>query len=380
MAGLVVGCVAWGTVPPRQDVGEPRCTGRIARASKCVPDFFVIGATKAGSTAAWRNIEAHPCVEPTNKEPHHFTYRYGRGMSGLAETLGCASAPRSNTKLYGDGTPEYIFLPGVAERAKAASPNAAVVAIVRDPIDRAFSHFNMARRSKKKGGEESFEPHSVFEDAIADELRCYGLELPDYTGATYNSERAALEQRSMRAAIALMRARSDETHLALFEQCSLAGWTGLKDIEVQNKMAFPLLTGTYLSRGMYAPQLLRWDAVFGTKAMLVLSQAEFYNATQPSMDRVFTHMGLPSYQLPVTEDQAHREARVADEGRAAGGGGAAAAAGGGGGAWTGTFVNSAHGYRNHLKQGTANLLQVLFHSYNEQLFAYMGRRFESWGS
>jgi len=56
---------------------------------------------------------------------------------------------------------------------------------------------------------------------------------------------------------------------------------------VGNKMAFPLLTGTYLSRGVYAPQLARWDAVYGREKLLVVSQDDLQEGTQATMDTVF---------------------------------------------------------------------------------------------
>jgi len=85
----------------------------------------------------------------------------------MRSILGCDSEDNngsSSSLLLGEGTPENIYLPGVAERAKLVAPDSLIIAILRDPIDRAVSHYNMARRSKKRD-------ESPYEEVRLDEER-----------------------------------------------------------------------------------------------------------------------------------------------------------------------------------------------------------------
>ena len=52
--------------------------------------------------------------------------------------------------MTGEGTPEYLYLPGVPERAFSKYPNVKLVVMLRRPLDRSYSHFNMARRSSRR--------------------------------------------------------------------------------------------------------------------------------------------------------------------------------------------------------------------------------------
>lgn len=94
----------------------------------------------------------------------------------MRSIIGCDNSDYNPNLLTGEGTPENIYLPGVASRAKQVSPNALIIAITRDPIDRAVSHYNMARRSKKIDGR-SYEKFGTFKESIVEELECYGLDL-----------------------------------------------------------------------------------------------------------------------------------------------------------------------------------------------------------
>jgi len=285
-------------------------------ATTCTPSFFLIGATKAGSTALWSLITSHPSVAKAVKEPHRLTYR----TSGN-DYRPCVNSTvnNSNVEFFGDGTPEYIF-PEVAERAYKKNPSAKIMAVVRDPVDRAVSHHRMALRG---GG---FEAKEVFEEAIEEELRCYGLRLPERGGDVSDAARKAQLSMSNRTLDRL---------LADFERCSLRNWTGLEDLpHVRNKMGYPALTGTYLSRGMYAPQLARWERVF-VDGVLVVGQKELGDDPKAVRERVYDYLGLEKFE----GEEEGTNYRNAPEG----------------------------GYRKDIEEGTVNILEALFKPYNEML-------------
>lgn len=125
-----------------------------------LPDFFLVGAAKAGTTAVWQWLRQHPEVFlPANKEPSYFCFA-GRSASpdaGLFDpdyTSRIAVTLKSYQQLYetagarlkGDVSPVYLSSPESAERIAELCPNAKIVIILRDPVTRAFSQYLHHRR------------------------------------------------------------------------------------------------------------------------------------------------------------------------------------------------------------------------------------------
>ncbi len=124
------------------------------------PDFIVVGAQKCGTTALYAQLAGNPSIcLSTVKEVHYFDLEenYAKGENWYRDQFECASEA-----VVGEVSPMYLFLPYCAERIHAHNPNAKIVAIVRNPIKRAWSHY-WHERSK---GREPLE----FEDAIEQEL------------------------------------------------------------------------------------------------------------------------------------------------------------------------------------------------------------------
>ena len=105
-----------------------------------LPDFLIIGAAKAGTTslAAW--LGAHPDVFiPARKELHFFD-RPGWDDPVRRAAYENEFAGRRE-KVVGEATPSYLGQPGVAERMAELVPDARLVAVLRNPVDRAVSHY-----------------------------------------------------------------------------------------------------------------------------------------------------------------------------------------------------------------------------------------------
>lgn len=115
-------------------------------------DFLVVGAQKAGTTSLWQYLRAHPRLHmPRSKELPLFTapgltHEQLRGAMGAL----CEEAPPE--ALVGKVTPDYMVgAPGlpveaVAERIATVLPTAKLIAILRDPVERALSSYAMAVR------------------------------------------------------------------------------------------------------------------------------------------------------------------------------------------------------------------------------------------
>ena len=114
------------------------------------PNFFLVGAAKSGTTTLHAGLRAHPDVYmPALKEPHLYAYLASPSTAShlYADE---ASARRRYGQLYDDVSGEQavgeasttnLVVPGAAELIARDAPKARIVAILRHPVDRAFSHF-----------------------------------------------------------------------------------------------------------------------------------------------------------------------------------------------------------------------------------------------
>jgi hypothetical protein len=136
-------------------------------------DFIVIGAQKAGTTSLWRYLEDNPkLLMPPDKEASFFSEpQYPDALRAYMRAL-FKDAPRG--KLLGKITPAYmtgtpgISVPAIAGRIHETVPRVRLVAVLRDPVERALS----AHRMWTRFGEED----RPFETAIAELLQPDALE------------------------------------------------------------------------------------------------------------------------------------------------------------------------------------------------------------
>ncbi len=140
------------------------------------PDFFVVGAAKAGTTAVYHWLAAHPDVFlPAVKEPGYFAYadrpaapRKGLYDPGYVDRIVtdvasyAALYADADKRLTGDVSPVYLLDENAAARIAAQQPRARIVIVLRDPVDRAFSQYMHHMR-------DSLETCPRFEDALAAE-------------------------------------------------------------------------------------------------------------------------------------------------------------------------------------------------------------------
>ena len=139
---------------------------------RVLPDYLIIGTERGGTTSLHSYLTQHPLVlSPRRKEIHFFDVYYGRGprfdrtifpskstVTRRARTLG-------HRPLVGEATPSYLQPLLVPERAAQLVRDARLIALLRNPVDRALSHYY---RRRSHGGERL----STFEGALeAEESR-----------------------------------------------------------------------------------------------------------------------------------------------------------------------------------------------------------------
>jgi len=106
--------------------------------SEPLPDFLIIGAMRAGTTALAHYLSQHPeiFISPV-KEIHFFDRNSSRGLAWYRRHFSGAEGG----KAIGEATPGYMYAPDAPGRMWAVVPHARLIAVLRDPIDRAYSHY-----------------------------------------------------------------------------------------------------------------------------------------------------------------------------------------------------------------------------------------------
>lgn len=145
-----------------------------------MPNFFIIGAQKAGTTSLYHYLNQHPQIYMSPvKEPMFFNRKLDPRGEVITENLEGPHRQRgpkfSSVEEYrevfrgvgseqaiGEASPLYIYAPGTAERIKKYAPEAKVIALLRNPADRAYSSFLHARRI-------GVEPLTDFAQALREE-------------------------------------------------------------------------------------------------------------------------------------------------------------------------------------------------------------------
>lgn len=110
-----------------------------------LPNFLIIGAPKSGTTSLWHYVSQHPDVFANAKEPGYFwTFKPARKVQTLEEYESLFEGSEGFTAV-GEGSPTYFSDPNAPERISELIPEAKLIAILRDPCDRAFSEFTFQR-------------------------------------------------------------------------------------------------------------------------------------------------------------------------------------------------------------------------------------------
>ena len=144
------------------------------------PEIYLIGAQKSGTTTLAYLLEQHPKVSIASyKEPLFFTHNWKKGINWYQKQF-----PSWEQTVCIDASPSYSAAPlvpedrrhiyvGVPKKAYSLNPNAKIIYIMRNPVERTYSGFWAGRRH----GEEKRE----FRDAALDSA-CNYADISDYAG------------------------------------------------------------------------------------------------------------------------------------------------------------------------------------------------------
>ena len=171
--------------PPISSEATPLRLGGVARAPKDAlgagrtPDFFIVGASKSGTTSLWMYLRRHPklyFVEP--KEPEFFSKDDRRAL-GLAwyRSLFAAAA---DDQLCGEASTTYARYPhfgDVPARLAEVAPEARLLYIMREPVSRTYAQYRHRMRLNVKRG--TFEEWLAWDDQFID-TSCYMMQIEQF--------------------------------------------------------------------------------------------------------------------------------------------------------------------------------------------------------
>lgn len=205
-----------------------------------LPAVLLIGAQKSGTTSLFNYLVQHPDVlAPLGKEIHYFDLHYARGLRWYRGRFPYRARLRGGA-LTLDASPYYLVHPLAPERAARLLPGVKLVALLRNPIDRALSHY----QHEVRGGRESLS----FADAI--------------------------EQEPQRLAGEEERVRRDPAYYSY------------------NHHRY-----SYLRRGLYLEQLQRWVEQFPRPQLLVLQSERLFAEPEAVTRVVQEFLGLRPHRL-----------------------------------------------------------------------------------
>jgi hypothetical protein len=211
-----------------------------------LPDFLIVGAQKAGTTALYSYLREHPAVAgPPWKEVSFFDRHFWRGAAWYRGHfpnrlyLRAVGARAGVEPIVGEASPSYLFHPHAPERAAALLPDVRLIALVRNPIDRALSHYH----HEVALGREPL----PFEKALDEEDTRMEGELEHMRDPRYFSH---------------------------------AWWNF-----------------TYQARGRYAEQLERWLEFYPRERLLVVPSEDLLERPGETYSQVLEFLGAPAHEL-----------------------------------------------------------------------------------
>ena len=114
--------------------------------------IFIVGAPKAGTTSLHYYLNEHPEILMSSvKEPDFFSDKeivdqglyYGTTRINTSQKYHNLFQEKKDAKIFGESSVSYLFYPEVPKRIKEYNTDAKIIIMLRNPVDRAFSHYLM---------------------------------------------------------------------------------------------------------------------------------------------------------------------------------------------------------------------------------------------
>lgn len=219
------------------------------------PDFLIIGAQKAGTSSLESFLGRHPQINRAKRKEVGFFSRdrvYSRGPRWYARQFPFRRSP--GVRLF-EATPAYLYYPFVAERILDFNPRIKLIIVLRNPVERAFSAWNMFRQI-----------HA--DPAIRD--RTIEQYLEDANPESRDPIQELLER----------------TQFPDFHSCVA------DEIHALRTGAPLALEPSFVRRGLYCEQVERFHRLFPRENILILESDELKRHRVEALNRVLSFLGL----------------------------------------------------------------------------------------
>lgn len=213
-------------------------------AFRVLPDFFVIGVVRSGTTSLYHYLGQHDCIRrAAYDELGYFDDNYHLGIHWYKSLFPTKFTKNKIKKKFGkfltyDVTPFYIYNPLAARRILACFPKAKIIADLRNPIDRAYSNYIIMLQDG--------DTTKTFEEIVKSEI-------------------SQIEKSKLLL--------NDESYLVdtFYEKL--------------------------LTRGFYADQLKIWFDTFQKDHLLMISSEEFAKNTNTVLREIFEFLDVPYVKI-----------------------------------------------------------------------------------
>ncbi|MFX1500829.1 MAG: sulfotransferase domain-containing protein [Promethearchaeota archaeon] len=220
---------------------------KLSRNTRILPDFVIIGAMKCGTSSLINYLTQHPYIKIPlfQKEVHFFDRNFDKGINWYRSFFPSRIYKYIFTKikkrnfLTGEKSPLYIFHPLVPKRLYKTLPNSKIILLLRNPVNRAYSHYNHSVRNGRD--------KLTFEEAIKLE-----------------PERLKGEKN--------------------------------KILKFKNYRSIKYSSYSYLSRGHYLEQIKEWRRYFPKQQILIIKSEDLFKTPQVVMNKVYDFLNIPRFK------------------------------------------------------------------------------------
>jgi hypothetical protein len=227
-------------------------TRELTSSQRTLPDFLILGGQRCGTSSLYKYLGRHPQIAPSlRKEIEYFTIDYPRGESWYRahfplEARRTLTAARGRGLKTFEATPDYLFDPRAPQRTAALLPDAKCIVMLRDPVERTYSHYHHNVRL----GQEDL----TFREAIAaeDDRLAHDIGVLQQTPARQDPADRVLNFRRF----------------------------------------------SYVSRGEYADQISRWLDHYPRDQFLFLMADDLFSHPQETLHRILEFVDLPLWAPP----------------------------------------------------------------------------------
>ena len=216
-----------------------RLTGFI----RVLPDFLIIGVPRAGTTSLYNYMINHPSIKPPLwKEIGFFNEHYTKDITWYKSHFPSVLLKyyieklKKKKFLTGEASPDYLFHPLAPRRIFEMIPKVKMIILLRNPIDRAWSHYWQSIRKNRET--------LSFEEAIRKQMK--------------------VEQETNRE-------------------------------KVSQKNNYGANLNQYISTGIYPPRIKKYMEIFPKEQFLIIKSEDLYDNPQSVLNRISEFLDIPKW-------------------------------------------------------------------------------------